>query len=299
MEYGVGLRIPSPTIARRYQRTQNICLRTLLSAPPNTSIAALHKLTAIAPFDFRCRELGYLTSARFHNATDASITGLHVYRRALSTISTGAIPLSLPRAMFRLNPLATEFRPAMLDHPTHPLNREHTPIVPGPLGKADRRVRRTTTIQQLDADTSTVAASIQVRDDGKCHEFLTAASKITRAQRVSITRWQLGMVASHQDCRKCATEGLGAIPLSRLHAFDCTGLGTNWRIAEALSTIPPATRFGLTPLDAIINNAWEKMEPALADMLVEAIDTMEVLCRGRERTEQGFWIAAAPAAAPD
>ena len=39
----------------------------------------------------------------------------------------------------------------------------------------------------------------------------------------------------------------------------------------------------------VINHAAEEMTPKCAAVLVRVIDMIEVRCRKRERTEQGFW----------
>src|SRR3954467_3635426 len=71
MEYGIELRSPSPALLRTYQRTQNFALRTILSASPNTSIQAMHRVLAIPMFKIRAQELNFLSASRFHNSTDA------------------------------------------------------------------------------------------------------------------------------------------------------------------------------------------------------------------------------------
>jgi len=56
--------------------------------------------------------------------------------------------------------------------------------------------------------------------------------------------------------------------------------------------VAPTQPFGATDLDVLINEAWEKMDPGRAEYLAKMIDQIEQVCRGRERTEQGFWRVA-------
>ena len=63
MEYGVELKLPTPTLAVQYQRTQNLALQTICSAPANTSIAAMHRLLGIPLFTQRAQELNFLSAA--------------------------------------------------------------------------------------------------------------------------------------------------------------------------------------------------------------------------------------------
>jgi len=108
------------------------------------------------------------------------------------------------------------------------LNRIGPVYLPPPIEKAQRRQRR-------------VAS-------------LTARTKVTRELRVSISRWQLGMVASHQDCSRCG--GRGA--LSREHAVDCA-------------------------------EAEEVLEGMIPGPDEAAITRIEERCRGRSRTDMGFY----------
>jgi len=136
---------------------------------------------------------------------------------------------------------------------------------------------------ELESDRGGIAASVKVRKDGKPHQFLTAVTKVSRPERVSITRWQLGMVAAHQECELCHTE------LSREHAIACSGVMGDMEFARMAAAVPPAERMGKTELDMVINHAAEEMTPECAAVLVRVIDMIEVRCRKRERTEQGFW----------
>ncbi len=83
MEYVVELKIPTSTLAHIYQQTQNLALRTILSAPPNTSVAAMYRLLGIPLFVERAQELNFLSAVRFHNNNDASVYGVDIWRRAL------------------------------------------------------------------------------------------------------------------------------------------------------------------------------------------------------------------------
>jgi hypothetical protein len=282
MEYGVELKIPTPDLMITYQRTQNFALRTIFSAPANTCIHALHRVLAIPMFKFRAEELNFLSAARFHNCTDASIRGVDIWRRAVDP-ARGMVPGSLPRKTMALNPLAAEFRPQFLNHATNPLTRDNPVYLPPPIEKAVRRQRRVASLQELGRGKGGVAESVYVREDGTVHEYLTARTKVTREQRVSISRWQLGMVAGHQDCRRCG----GEKALSREHAVDCAE-------AEELleDVIPGPDDWGAddkTMIDAVINGAARGMDSETAEALTAAITRIEERCRGRERTEMGFY----------
>ena len=281
MEYGVELQLPTPTLLSTYQKTQDLALRTIFSAPANTSIHAMHKLLGIQVFRDRCTELNFLSAHRFHNHNDASICGLDIWRRALQPRREPARE-SLPRNTMAHNPLVEEYRNTFANHTMVPLTYENPIQQPVPISDTERKRRRTEALQQLGIEHNHVAASILVRSNGRPHHFLTAASKLHRATRVSITRWQLGLVAAHQTCRACGAE------LSRQHGVECSGVV--FELEQLESLVEPAMRWGKTALDVLINTGAEGGFTAeRADLLVKAIDRIERRCRGRERTAQGFW----------
>ncbi len=89
------------------------------------------------------------------------------------------------------------------------------------------------------------------------------------------------MVASHQLCKAC-----GGV-LSRIHGVACSGAVAELR--GFVAAILPNNRVGCTEIDWVINSVVKMMTPECAEVIVRAIDAVEVKCRGRERTEQGFW----------
>jgi hypothetical protein len=295
MEYGVELLIPTPSLMTHYARTQTFALRTILSAPPHTSVDVLHKLLGIQPFEDRARELNFLSTARFCGSNDPSIVGVDIFRRVNNTAWPAPGRGSLPRAAL-LNPLAIEFRPILLEGLARPYNRDQPagPKPPPPITRNDRKERRVAALQKLGfvkngTRLSGVAAATRVRGDGKLHEFMMASTLVSREDRVTITRWQLGTVASHQICRKCGAS------LTRIHAVECAEVetilgelaaGMDGGVGETIRD----TWEDKTLVDRIINGTIEDMPIGISKLLVEAIVKIEEVCRGRERTEMGFFV---------
>ena len=287
MEYGVALRHPTWKQLAQYQQTQNLALRTIFSAPPNTSIAAMHRLLGIPLFAQRCKELNFLSACRFHNSEDASVVGVDIWRHAVQPERSAPPAASLPRATLAQNPLCLEFREQLLDHLANPLRRVSPRQREVPLSRQERRNCQIDALQQLEQDRDGIAASVLVQSDGRPHHLLTAATKVSRPNRVSITRWQLGLVAFHKPCVKCGS------PLSREHAITCAELGA--RVERLVEAVPQDQHFGKTGLDVAINAAAkEGMELEQAQEVVDIIDRIEEVCGGRVRTEQGFWRPPEP-----
>ena len=291
LEYGVGLKMPTPALLSIYQRTQNLALRCIFSAPPNTSTAAMHRLLGVPSFHQRAIELNFLSSARFHNSTDGSIVGVTLWHRGVEPARSEPHPSSLPFHSLNNNPLLVELRDQLLDHTTiPPLGQPGPPQPPHPLplSRGDRRDRQVQSLQAWEQNSETVGAAVKVRDNRHPHHLLTVKTKATREDRVSLTRWQLGLVAAHQRCKKCSQE------VSRLHAIACAGV--QGELDGLVAHVPPGERFGVTDMDVVLNSGAEKgLQPEVIAQLVGIISTIERVCRGRERTAQGFWKAPAGA----
>ncbi len=68
----------------------------------------------------------------------------------------------------------------------------------------------------------------------------------------------------------------------------CAGVQADLDILVA--AVPPAERLGKTGLDMVLNSGADNgLKPEVVAKLVQVIDTIERVCRGRERTAQGFW----------
>ncbi|KAJ3321227.1 hypothetical protein HDU93_003417, partial [Gonapodya sp. JEL0774] len=290
-EYGLDLKLPSRDLMAKYQKAQNVALRLICSAPPNTSIVALHRITGIPLVESRCREIDFLGTCRFHNSTHADVIGIRVYRNALNPNIprkplqwTGPpLPVSLPRFKVNRNPWTTANRASLMDHVTTPLTRVNPSVAPPPLPKAQRRRHHYDHLNRAVVE-GAVEASIPLAPDLRPRAYLTSASPITRPQRVSLTRWQLGTTANHpHPCKVCGAD------LGRVHALECTGVNTE--LLPFIATIPPADRFGVTRLDVVINwiTSRDILDLAAVDQVVEWIDRIETRCRRRTRTETGFW----------
>lgn len=294
MEYGVALRLPTPALCSMYQRTQNLALRRLFSAPPNTSIAAMHRVLGIPMFEHRCRELNLLSAARFHNSTDASIIGVDLWRRAVTNTTRPHPRDSLPLHTLTRNPLVIETRPRLLDHSTQPLVHQNPTRLPPPLTAAERRQRRIAHIEGIGAVNPQAAhpdvgASVLVLPSGRAHYYLTAESCTPRPARVTISRWQLGLVAAHQPCHHCSAPPHNVVQLSRNHATEHAEIRD--RAAGLVRPVPMGERAGHTEIDQAINAGAEQgWDAGTRALLVEIITDIENICRNRERTPQGFFV---------
>jgi hypothetical protein len=56
-----------------------------------------------------------------------------------------------------------------------------------------------------------------------------------------------------------------------------------------MDAVPPDKRFGHTAIDVLINAEAESMSLDTATLLVAAIEEIEEKCRGRSRSETGFF----------
>ena len=91
MEYGVALSCKlSAECIQRYERTQALALRTICSAPRNTSYNGLRRLLQIEPMSHRIKLLNLQWSARLHSSGDKGNLAVHLYHNTLRTIAPTA-----------------------------------------------------------------------------------------------------------------------------------------------------------------------------------------------------------------
>src|SRR3954465_2988851 len=188
-------------------------------------------MLGIQMFKDRCTELNFSGAVRLHNSNNVSILGVDIWRRAMEPARPTPPKDSLPRSTMASNELCREFGGQFRDHNSNPLTRANANSTPPPLSAAERKRRRVVRLRNLGLEEDGVGASVQVRDKGALHEFLTARSGVSREDRVTITRWQCGLVVGHQPCRECGQE------LSREHAIDCAAIDV--LLAESADASPP------------------------------------------------------------
>ncbi len=72
-----------------------------------------------------------------------------------------------------------------------------------------------------------------------------------------------------------------------MHAVECTGVDA--LLAGLVEGILVAERFGSAAIDWTINTLVKEMKPEHTEGIGQAINVIERVCRGRERSELGFW----------
>ena len=285
MEYGLALSCNlSAECVQRYERTQALALRTICSAPRNTSYNGLRRLLQIEPMSHRIKLLNIQWSARLHSSGDRGNLAVHLYHNALRTIAPTArreLPLPL---VARSNPLwqqseLGEMPPLVADgngaKPRKPLSDEV---------KLNLR-RHSICILDNPHDTGAIANTIQVELDDPVRPFLQASGKISRDDRWVLLQWILGSVTRHEQCKHCPEP-----EMTRAHAALCAGAD------EDLSSVfpedtPQHPRH--TRIDAVLNKYRNSSgDHAAYKACVAAIQKILVKCRGlRRRKRDGFWTS--------
>ncbi|KAJ3239207.1 hypothetical protein HDU77_011317 [Chytriomyces hyalinus] len=288
LEYGVALKLPSASTLKLYESAQRLALRTLTSAPRNTSTAALHKLLQVEPFKHRATELNLMWSSRLHNSTDRSIPAVRFWRGALLGVDR-PYQECLPR-LARSNPLVTHEDAKWIDFRQQPLAPPPPAEVPfkyppkpqKALSDTVRQKLRKESIVNLDTNPDSIAGAIQVETKDPIRPYLTACKGIDRKTRNNILRWTLGAVTRHEPCLKCADI------LTRSHAVDCSGAATLLR--EHWETLtPPAGR--MTVLDTILNKI-RNTPPSEVDtynQVSAAVALIYTECRHLQQQANGYW----------
>lgn len=290
LEYGVALKIPSGKILKMYESVQLLALRTLTSAPRNTSMGALHRLLQMEPFKHRANDLNMTWAARLHNSTDRSIPAVRIWRGALLGANLPHQE-SLPRLTTRNNELWKHQNAELLDHSTAPLVYPPAVQLPyQPPRKPQRALSETIRLQirkkaivDLDNGLDNVAGTIQVEMDDGIRPYLKADTGINRKTRNTVMRWTLGVVTWHEQCLKCGNT------LSRLHASECSGAADILQ-AQYPTVDPPAGR--VTWLDSVLNK-FRNTQPSktMAYLDVAAVVGMIYMeCKHFQQQPNGFWV---------
>ena len=198
------------------------------------------------------------------------------------------------------NPLIAKYHSAFLPPAPRSLKYYSTPPKP-PAPLIPSQVRKEWRKDQMEAlgnQHESIAKSILVTKATKPHLYLSSPAHISRPDRATLSRWQLGLVCNHKACRGCP------MSLSRNHARECC-----WkpgRLQERMDSnmdplntlfrkhFPFHERFGLTPIDHLLNASAYKLHPDVVKALVTAISDIELHCLRRDRSESGFFASHIP-----
>ena len=285
MEYGMALscNLPSECL-QRYERTQALALRTLCSAPPNTSWNGLRRLLQIEPMAHRTKLLNLQWAARLYTSGDKGNVAVHLFHNAIRTIAPPArrsMPLPL---LARQNTL---WQQSELDG--------MPPLVLGGNGAKPKKALSNKAKLQLRCeavaakenpqDAGSIANTLQLEHADSVRPFLQAAGKISRDDRWLLLQWILGAVTRHEQCKNCPEPRM-----TRVHAAVCSG-ADDFLASEFPSLLPQHSRH--TRIDAVLNNFRNSTgdHPAYKKCVM-AIQKILTKCRGlRRRQSDGYWTA--------
>ena len=276
MEYGVALKVLSVKEVRDYQKTQDLALRTIFSAPAKTSAHALHKLTLMEPFPLRNKLLHLSFSGRLHNSKDSSVPAVNLWWNGLRGKSRKSLATASKR-----NSLWGEG--AWLNH-SQEIRRKGGDQGRKPFGKEKRNLIIRERIMKMDEGKRNVAGVIQVELGDKMRHTSQPWVWESKKQRITITRWLIGAVARHQVCRGCE----GGEILSRDHAVECSGAKD--RLVEVyVNHLDPNSQ--LTCIDQLLNK-FRKRPPdhQFYRVLETVIGRIYERCLQWRQKENGFWV---------
>jgi hypothetical protein len=275
MEYGLNLVVLSPSELQPYQSIQNLALRRIFGAPNNTSIQAMHKLATLEMMTHRNAVLNQTFVGKVHNTTSSCLPLVPLYRKIAESCNHNQ---SYLRRYIKKNPLNSyaDRLPLLL----HPLVADFDAVSPQkvPLcGQKKRKLKFT----HLIGLNSGVSKAIALDDRLKKYHVLKVDSTSCR-NRITISRWLLGLVAQHQQCLNC-----GNGELSRVHAIMCSNVDT-FLLQYYNEFYDPF--MSLTVIDQLLNRfARGPPDDLFYSRIAEAIGIIYILCRGMEQIDNGFW----------
>lgn len=272
MEYGLAVGILSPSQLRPYQLTQNYILRHILGAPRNCSSNALHKLLLIERMEFRNFVLNGNFIGNIHNSTSYTLPSARIYRAIINNCNHRQSPT---QKALKKNQLKPEL--SLIAHLFHPLEHQpHDGPIVRPLSHEKKRQKKLDHIKNL---AGAVAQAITV--DEQIHRDIVTLKDISQQQRVTVSRWILGLVCQHQVCRNCNGD------LSRRHGVLCSGAHTYLhQVYDRYLNIESEENV----IDQLLNRFRARAPDTLFyGHITHAIGLIYVFCRGFEMCENGFW----------
>ena len=241
----------------------------------------MHKLVLIEKMETRNQVLNLEFSGKLHNSLDKTVPAVRIWRSQILVQP----PKSLT-ALSLKNPLRTKGR--WLNHVLHQLGSQIDPIKV--LDKTTKVTIARESVMTLSQNETNVAGTLEVARLDK-HRFIFRKNNVPKRKILTISRWLMGAVAMHQNCRNCN----GNNDLSREHAVICSGadeyLTDQFGPKDALSN--------RTYLDQLLNSNRNNTIEPFYDKIAQAISMIYEKCMHFCQSDNGFWISRHRDAAPD
>ena len=186
LEYGLQLGPVTGTVMKKLQCVQNAALRRMLSAGPNTSVEALHKVCRVMPLWCRSRMLEHKFHYKLQEGSETILTTLLYAEEGRDVIALPSID--------EIRSLKHSMISGMAEDPMF-----------GPSRVAN-------------------AITLTLDDIPKYEPWFIPHDLLTLEQRNHLMRWRIGNVAIHQECKHCRSHGVRGVEASRQHAIVCSGV---------------------------------------------------------------------------
>ena len=254
-----------------YENTQNLALRTILSADGRISKAAMHKLLLTEQFKVRNLSLHLGFCSRIHNGVDASIPAVKLWWQAREAKATHSLSMEATKNKW--------WKKGNWNKSLAINGSTRTPA----LSSSKKKELVNETIMKLDKGKETVAGAIQIERYDPLRNITRQGVWDSKKQRITVTRWAIGAVARHQMCSNCEDRA----DLSRAHAVMCSGAEESLR-RQYGEFLDPNSKF--TIIDQLLNRFRNGIpRPSFYRDLEEAIGLIYRKCRGLVQKENGFW----------
>jgi hypothetical protein len=269
LEYGLQLKILDPETINRLEKAQIVALRTIFSAPLNTSIGALYRLSCLESMALRNRILNLNFIININKLDDHTIPACSSWNKAKT----------IDPILWKDNSLIKRF------HMDNNLLSYYGPI---PRKKITNQEKIHFIYTELEARIenpaiSSVANSVRVDSNLKLRTFFTASAQLDRNTRILINRWLLGLVAIHQPCKNCDEN----TQVNRNHAILCSGITTD--LNRLHPDFHPSNDSVHNLLDQALQFAYHSTETELYENIAKCIKKIYIHCCGYRQKENGYW----------
>jgi hypothetical protein len=287
-EYGLALM--DTKHVKPLDKTQAQALRRITGGARSDSVASMAKYLSIEPMKHRVLSLNANFALRLHDNNDRTMPASVIWRNGLQGNNKNSIVFMTVRK----NPYWTRF-----DKKTHlgwPLRVPRiankggafpaAPRVVNPVTyrnpNAGLKVKNMLKMVSLEAHKGSIADVIPI-DLLKKRKIMKSGKKISRRDRVTITRWRIGNFCKHQTCCNCE-----AAELSRKHGCECSGAKAY--IIRTYPALAQTIELGtISAIDALLNHVDQSANRADHQRAAHAIGLVAAKCRHLEQTRNHFW----------
>ena len=283
MEYSSSLGLIGLDTLNIYKKALSTILRQMLSASSSTSIAAMHRIALIPPFDDRVEFLSTCFYTRLHNDKDSSNIAASLYRNSVDCKSKTSLTAAFASKK-------TKWKSIIKRQPLGFFKGQ--PSSGKLIEDSKKKIEFMKSIKDMVQENETsVAAAIHIDVNETKPPALLGHKGIKKVtDRLVILKWLKGELVSTWPCYHRRWDP--ARPGRRKHAVACSGAETF--LGELYPEHSKVTSF--TVIDSLLNSLRERVNQDKVSAVATAIRMVYTGCLGFSINKRGELVPPAPTA---